>query len=103
MRPTTDEPGGKPVYYVAALGAKPPTSKLTLRLYVNSRRADVVIYTPDGKATSCNAVEQTQIVRFDKTCDLVGLPIDGKSDTVDLTIVRRDGHQTARQQVALRW
>ena len=105
VRPAGDESGGKPVYYLAALAPdKPlPASKLTVRLYVNSRRAEVAVYTSDGRATPCNAVEQTQVVRFDKTCDLIGLPIGDTPNAVDLTIVRRDGHQTARQQISLRW
>ena len=67
---------------------KPPV----LRLYVNSRRADLFVRVQSsGKPLPCRPIVGMTAVRFDKICDIAAnqLPKDGK-----VTLVRRDGFET---------
>ena len=63
-----------------------------LRLYVNSRRADLFVRVrPSGKPEPCRPITGMTAVRFDKICDIAAdqLPKDGK-----VTLLRRDGFET---------
>lgn len=63
-----------------------------LRLYVNSRRADLFVRVrPSGEMVRCKPISGMTPVRFDKTCDIPAAQLakDGK-----VTLVRRDGFET---------
>lgn len=103
VRPLSDAAGAMPVFFVSAIGKAAPPDASKLRLYVNSRRGEVFVFLKDGKThVRCTPIEGMQVVRFDATCD-VDLPIGSEAGSTQLTVVRRDGHQSSNQQIEVRW
>lgn len=104
VQPIADDGAATPVYMVSALGDAEPATAAKVRLYVNSRRAEVFVYRQDTSAQPerCRPIEGTQVVRFDAVCD-VSIAVGATAGSEQLTLVRRDGHQTSRQHVELRW
>jgi hypothetical protein len=71
---------------------RPTAGRPAVRLYVNSRRADLSVRVrPTGPLERCRSISGMTAVRFDKVCDIAAdqLPKDGK-----VTLVRRDGFET---------
>jgi len=71
---------------------RPTGTPPELRLYVNSRRADLSVrLQASEKPVHCQPISGMTPVRFDKICDISAaqLPKDGK-----VTLVRRDGFDT---------
>ncbi len=95
-----------PVFLLASLGATAPQNAIAaarVRLHVNTRRAEVFVYRDAiPEPTRCIPIAGTQTVRFDAICDLP-LELGAQPQTLPLTLVRRDGSQTSRQKVELRW
>lgn len=74
-----------------------------IRLYVNTRRAELFAYGPgEPKGVRCQPIAGGPTVRFDAVCDM-DLPLLGKERMSQLTLIRRDGGQTSKQPVNLRW
>jgi hypothetical protein len=93
-----------PAFVLTALGPGAPkeTSPL-VRLYVNTRRAEMFVYPPGAKeGRRCAGVEGTQVVRFDAVCEFQ-LEVGDRPGPATVTLVRRDGHQTSQQKIEIRW
>jgi hypothetical protein len=102
-QPATLNDSNVPTFQLAAWGriSDDPAS-VTIRVYVNTRRAELFVYgpgTPNG--VRCQPVAGGPTVRFDAVCDM-DLSL-GKERSAQLTLVRRDGGQTSKQPVKLRW
>lgn len=85
--------------YVARWGDTPtPSGGETLRIYVNSRRAEMFLRV-GNRADRCHSLDIAQPERFDTYCDapLADIPADGK-----LTLVRRDQFEEQSQPVTVR-
>ena len=80
---------------------RPTGAPAELRLYVNSRRAELFVrLQASEKPVHCQPISGTTLVRFDKICDISAsqLPKDGK-----VTLVRRDGFETESFQFVIPW
>jgi hypothetical protein len=85
--------------YVARWGAaSAPGGSDTLRIYVNSRRAEMFLRV-GSRVERCRGLDIPQPERFDAYCDalLSELPADGK-----LTLVRRDQFEEQSQPFTVR-
>jgi hypothetical protein len=85
--------------YVARWGEAPaPSGKETLRIYVNSRRAEMFLRVGE-RVDRCRSLDIPQPERFDAYCDalLSELPADGQ-----LTLIRRDQFQEQSQPFTVR-
>jgi hypothetical protein len=105
VQPYSSNAGSVPVFLLAQWGtAQPSDQTARIRLYVNSRRAEMFAYLPDGKTqVRCAPVDQTATVRFDAVCDLDLSTILAARSPARLTLVRRDGGSTSRQPLDLHW
>lgn len=73
-----------------------PQSGRTLRLHVNSRRADMFVRVPgNGKAKTCKPLRIPTAVRFDSVCEVTWRP----SLDHQLQLIRRDGFDESMQKV----
>ncbi len=91
-------PSGKilPVYWG---GHPPPRESALLRLYANSRRADLFVRLgPDGPVVRCQPISGMTPVKFDKICDLPTAKLAGK-----VTVMRRDGFETESFELVIPW
>lgn len=72
--------------FVARWNPTPPAATARVRLYVNSRRADMFVRA-GATVARCARLDIPQPLRFDTYCDLdlTDLPADGR-----LTLIRRD-------------
>jgi hypothetical protein len=70
----------------------------TVRLFVNSRRAEMYWSTADAEPVRCEPVVATPPVRFDAACDVPAarIPADGQ-----VTLMRRDGFDTQLESVTV--
>jgi hypothetical protein len=87
------------VLFAARWGSAPPKKAVeTIRLYVNSRRADMFVRA--GKSfVRCSPVKIPQPVRFDAVCNVrvADMPADGV-----LTLIRRDQFDEQEQTITVR-
>jgi hypothetical protein len=92
-----------PTFQLVAWGRRKDSgASLPIRLYVNTRRAEMFSYgpgAPDG--VRCTPISGGPTVRFDAVCDMP-LPL-GPDRKATLTLLRRDGGQTSKQEVKLQW
>jgi len=81
-------------------GENPPAGRnVSLRLYVNSRRAELFVRGPN-KVVQCKQISGMTPVRFDKICDISSdyISKDGK-----VTLVRRDGFESELVPLVIPW
>jgi hypothetical protein len=88
--------------YVVAWGPNAPSrDQAVLRLYVNSRRADMLVRVePKGTLVECKPIVGMTPVRFDRVCDFAAsrLPKDRA-----ISLIRRDGFETETKTVTIPW
>lgn len=96
--------GSTPTFQLVAWNSvKESATAVRIRLYVNTRRAELFAYGPgDPKGVRCQPISGGPTVRFDAVCDM-DLPLQGKERVSQLMLLRRDGGQTSKQPVNLRW
>lgn len=86
--------------FVSRWGTEAPKSaQEKVRLYVNSRRADMFLRA-GSTVVPCKSNGVSQPVRFDTYCDvlLADIPKDGR-----LTLIRREGFDEQSQSIKLFW
>jgi len=88
--------GADGTLYVARWGgeASVPDDRGSLRIYVNSGRADIFIVPGAAKAVHCRSLTIAQPLRYDSYCDvpLANVPADGK-----FKLIRRDQFEEQTQ------
>lgn len=76
-----------------------------LKLYVNSRRADMFVRAPGlGKAKACTPLRIPNAVRFDTVCEIAWQPALAKTlpeAQSRLQLIRRDGFDESQQRISV--
>lgn len=76
-----------------------------LKLYVNSRRADMFVRVPGpDKAKACTPLRIPNAVRFDTVCEIIWRPALASSlpsAQARLQLIRRDGFDESQQRIAV--